>query len=94
MVRPVAVRPLAHHRLWIRYQDGTEGEVDLSHLAGKGVFAAWAQAGVFDQVKLGRHGQLEWPGHLDLCPDSLYLTLTGKRPEDIFTGPDPARSDA
>ena len=94
MIRPVDVRPLAGHRIWLRYQDGTEGELDLSHLAGKGVFVAWDQPGVFDQVKLGRHGQIEWPGDLDLCPDSLYLTLTGKRAEDVFAGPDQAPSDA
>ena len=57
-------------------------------------FSAWDQEGVFDQVKLGQHGQLEWPGDLDLCPDALYLTLTGKRPEDVFTGPHQATSDA
>ena len=94
MIRPVEVRPLARYRIWLRYQDGTEGEVDLSHLAGKAVFSVWEQEGVFGQVKLGPHGQIEWPGDLDLCPDALYLTLTGKRPEDIFTGPDRIRSDA
>ena len=78
MVRAVEVRPLARYRIWLRYQDGTEGEVDLSHLAGKGVFA---------RAKLGPHGQIEWPGDIDLCPDALYLKLTGKWPEDVFTGP-------
>jgi hypothetical protein len=68
--------------------------VDLSHLAGRGVFAAWEREGAFDHVKLGHHGHLEWPGDLDLCPDALCLTLTGKRPEDIFTGPHHAPSDA
>jgi len=57
----------------VRYQDGTEGEVDLSHLAGKAVFAAWEQEGVFAKVKLGPHGQIEWPEDMDLCPDALYL---------------------
>ena len=94
MVRPVEVRPLAGYRIWLRYQDGTEGEVDLSYLAGKGVFSVWEQEGMFAQVKLGAHGQVEWPGDLDLCPDALYLTLTGKRPEDIFSGPDRIGSDA
>lgn len=94
MIRPVEVRAITPYRIWLRYQDGTEGEVDLSHLAGKGVFAAWEQDGVFAQVKLGEHGEIEWPGELDLCPDALYLALTGKRPEDIFTGPDPHRADA
>jgi hypothetical protein len=36
MVRPIEVRPAGRYRIWLRYQDGTEGEVDLSHLAGTG----------------------------------------------------------
>jgi hypothetical protein len=87
MVRPVEVRPLSPYRIWLRYQDGTEGEVDLSHLAGKGVFSVWEQEGMFAQVKLGPHGEIAWPGDVDLCPDALYLRLTGKQPEDIFEGP-------
>ena len=34
------------------------------------------------------------PGEIDLCPDALYLTLTGKRPEEVFTGPDRPCPDA
>ena len=94
MIRPVEVRAVAPYRIWLRYQDGTEGEVDLSHLAGRGVFSTWEREGVFAAVKLGSHGQIEWPGELDLCPDALYLTLTGKRPEDIFIGPERTDPDA
>lgn len=39
-VRPVEARALARYRIWLRYHDGTKGEVDLSHVAGRGVFAA------------------------------------------------------
>ena len=84
MVRPVEVRPLPRYRIWLRYQDGTEGEIDLSHLAGRGVFALWEQEGVFARVQLGPHGEVEWPGDVELCPDALYLRLTGKRPEDVL----------
>ena len=89
MVRPVEVRPLAPYRIWLRYQDGSEGEVDLSHLAGKGVFTIWEREGVFARVKLGPHGEFEWQDDVELCPDAIYLKLTGKRPEDVFTGPAP-----
>ncbi len=92
MIRPVEIRPLGRYRIWVRYQDGTEGEVDLSHLAGKGVFAVWDQEGVFAVVRLGTHGALEWPGAVDLCPDAIYRRLTGKRPEEGFTGPEPTRA--
>lgn len=88
MVRPTEVRAVGRYRIWLRYDDGTEGEVDLSHLAGRGVFAAWDNEGVFAKVRLGSHGAIEWPGDLDLCPDALYLRLTGKRGEEVFSGPD------
>ncbi len=35
-VRPIEVRALAPYRIWLRYDDGIEGEVDLSDLAGDG----------------------------------------------------------
>ena len=78
------VKSLGAYRLSLRFEDGTEGEVDLSDLVGSGVFAAWEQPGVFEAVQIGEAGELCWPSEIDLCPDSLYLRLTGKRPEDIF----------
>jgi len=41
MFEPLEVKALANYRIWIRYADGSEGEVDLSHLAGKGIFELW-----------------------------------------------------
>ena len=41
LVQPTAVEPREGYRIWISYADGPAGEVDLSHLAGRGVFAAW-----------------------------------------------------
>jgi hypothetical protein len=70
--------------LFLRYEDGTQGMVDLSSVAGRGVFAAWMQPGVFQKVRLSEVGAAEWPGELDLCPDSLYMQLTGKKPEEVF----------
>ena len=86
MPRPIAARPLPGYRLWIRYYDGAEGEVDLSGLAGRGVFRAWEQPGVFESVTIGEHGAIVWSGDLDLCPDALYMELTGKKPEEVFPG--------
>jgi len=78
MVRPVSVRALPAFRIWLRYSDGVEGEVDLSDLAGRGVFAAWNDVAFFNSVRLGSHGAIEWGPELDICPDSMYLRLTGK----------------
>jgi hypothetical protein len=37
--RPLKVKALPNSKLWVKYSDGVEGEVDLSHLGGKGVFS-------------------------------------------------------
>jgi hypothetical protein len=78
------ISPKAGYRLFLRYDDGACGEVDLSAYAGRGVFAAWLMPGVFEQVILAAAGHPEWPGQIDLCPDALYMQLTGKCPEEVF----------
>jgi hypothetical protein len=78
------IAPKGDYRLFLRYDDGSNGEVDLSAYAGRGVFVAWLKPGVFDQVRLTANGHPEWPGEIDLCPDALYMQLTGKSPEEVF----------
>jgi hypothetical protein len=48
------------------------------------MFAAWQQPGVFEQVSVTSEGAVKWPGGLEMCPDALYLRMTGKKPEDLF----------
>ena len=78
------VKALPGYRLDLEFDDGVSGTVDLSDLVGKGVFAVWRDRHAFEQVRLGSSGELVWGDQIDLCPDSLYLKLTGKTPEDIF----------
>jgi hypothetical protein len=66
------------------FDDGASGTVDLSDLAGKGVFALWDNRSGFEQVRVGRSGELVWGDQIDLCPDALYLRVTGKKPGDVF----------
>jgi len=77
-------KSLPAFRLELRFDNGETGVVDLSSLAGRGVFAAWEKPGVFERVSVSSEGAVEWPGELDLCPDALYLQMTGKKVEDIF----------
>ena len=84
MKKAVEVKPLSGYRIWLRYDDGAEGEVDLSHLAGRGVFKAWTDRKVFESVHVDSSGAIAWNEDLDLCPDALYLRLTGKAAEELF----------
>ncbi len=83
---PVAleVKPFANHRIWLRYADGVEGIADLTEFVGSGVFKAWAVEGAFEQVRVGPAGEIRWSDQIDLCPDSLYLKVSGKTPEELF----------
>ena len=71
-------------RIWVRFDDETEGEVELSDLAGNGVFRAWEDRKLFEAVFVGPPGSIAWPDGIELCPDSTYLRLTGLDPEDLF----------
>ncbi|OFV90677.1 MAG: hypothetical protein A3H95_12590 [Acidobacteria bacterium RIFCSPLOWO2_02_FULL_64_15] len=84
MPKPTDVKALPNHRIWLRYDDGIEGEIDLSDLAGRGVCEPWNDAAFFNAVHLGSHGAIEWSSDLDLCPDAMYLRLTGKSVEEVF----------
>ena len=84
MFKPLEVSALPNYKLWLRYSDGTEGEVDLSDFAGRGVFKLWNDYSAFEGVYIGEQGQIAWSDEIDLCPDALYLRLTKKRPEEVF----------
>lgn len=84
MFKPIEVRALPNYRLYVCYDNGVEGEVDLSHLVGKGVFAAWNDPGNFQKVSIGSSGEIRWNDQIDLCPDSIYMRISGKSPEEVF----------
>ena len=84
MKRVSRVKVLSGYRLELEFDDGVSGIVDLSENVGKGVFDLWRDPLNFDQVRIGSSGELVWGDRIDLCPDALYLKVTGKKPEDIF----------
>jgi hypothetical protein len=84
MFQPVKATPLPSYKLRLRYVDGVEGDVDLSHLVGQGVFSLWNEPGAFERVEIGPHGAIRWSDEVELCPDALYLEITAKSPEEVF----------
>jgi hypothetical protein len=85
MIKIIEARALGSFRLYVKFSDGTEGELDLSDLAGQGVFSAWDDSAFFERVQIGSSGRsLEWDSQIDLSADSLYMNLTGKTVQDLF----------
>jgi len=75
----VACKPRPNYCVWIRFDDGLEGEVDLHDLVGKGVFAAWASIEFFNQVRVDpRTDTLSWGQEIDLDPYVLREKISNK----------------
>ena len=83
---PVKVEPREGFSIWIEFADGTTGTVDLSHLADGPAFVGWKDREFFESVRINEDVAIEWDEVVQLCPDSLYLRVTGKSPEELFTG--------
>ena len=75
---------LDNYRLSLTFEDGVCGTADLSGLVGSGVFAAWNRYDAFRNVRIGDSGELIWSDQVDLCPDSLYLRVTGKTIDELL----------
>lgn len=58
------------------------------------MFAAWNDYEAFRMFTIGSAGELGWAGEIDLCPDALYMQVTGKSPEDVFPALKRQRIDA
>ncbi|MEA3356809.1 MAG: DUF2442 domain-containing protein [Candidatus Bipolaricaulota bacterium] len=84
MKRITKVKALENYKLDIQFADGTSGVADVSGLVSKGVFSLWEDFEEFRKVEIGPTGELIWKEQIDLCPDALYMNITGKRPEDVF----------
>ena len=68
------VTVLPDFRLFVRFVDGTEGEVDLSALVRRpdaGVFAELADSAAFSKAFV-LDGYVSWPGGQDLAPDAMH----------------------
>lgn len=73
IVHVTQVEPLANHRLRLSFEDGVEGEVDLSSRRWRGVFAPLQEQAFFEQVKLDEEvGTIVWPNGADIAPETLH----------------------
>jgi len=79
-VHVVDARALGGHRIWMRFDDGVEGEVDLaSHLDGE-VFAPLRDPNYFAQFRVGAGRTLESPNGADFAPEFLRELVARRMP--------------
>ena len=66
--------------LWVRFEDGAEGEVDLSQSLVGPVFEPLREKQYFAQVRIDPElGTIVWPNGADVAPETLYerVRVTG-----------------
>lgn len=79
----ISVKALEKYRIQVKFDDSTNGVLDLSDYAGKGLFISWDKDDNFSKVFIsGESGAITWPGDLDIDTLTLWLQLKGISYED------------
>ncbi len=65
-------RYVKDYTIWLRFADGTEGEVDLSDELWGPVFEPLRDSEFFRKFEVAEYGTLAWPNGADLAPEFLY----------------------
>jgi hypothetical protein len=74
--KPVEVQYLSDYRVWVRFADGVEGEVDLGDELWGEIFEPLKKKSEFARVYLHEElGTLVWPNGADFAPEFLYMKL-------------------
>ena len=69
----VEARYVSQYTVWLRFEDGTQGEVDLSAELYGSVFEPLKDHAFFSQVRVNPDtGTVEWPNKADFAPEFLY----------------------
>ena len=74
----VEAHPLGQHQLYLRFENGVEGEIDIAEMIDfTGVLAPLADPIFFAQFTTDpKTGTVTWPNGADLYPDVLYAAVT------------------
>ena len=85
----VEVEARQPYKLWITFDDGVSGIVDLTQWSTRGNFAAWSDVTLFKTAQLRPYGAIAWgeDDTLELDPTAMYLDLTGMSFEDLHPKP-------
>lgn len=70
--------PEPGYKLYVVFEDGISGMVDLHNWKGKGVFEYWNNEENFKNFKITNNKKIQWNEDIDMDPDSFYLRLIGK----------------
>ena len=76
LVDVIEARHVRDHIVWLKFADGTEGEIDLQSSLRGPVFEPLDDVDYFKQVRVDPElGTIVWPNGADIAPETLYARL-------------------
>src|SRR5206468_9264438 len=95
MIRLVSAEPLPQYRLKVTFNDGLSGVFPVEPERRGGVFLKLLETRVFDAVTINPDfGCVEWPGGIDLCPDTMHQAMAGSASEAALDSTAALREEA
>jgi hypothetical protein len=81
MLHVLEAKWLGDSRVRLRFDDGVAGDLDVRRVVPfDGTFAPLNDPAFFGQVYVDPSwGTLNWPGDLDLAPEALWESVTGRK---------------
>jgi Protein of unknown function (DUF2442) len=77
LVDVVDVHYVRDYVVWLRFEDGSEGEVDLRSSLRGPVFEPLHDVAYFKQVRVDPElGTITWPNGADIAPETLHARLS------------------
>ena len=72
MTQLIRLEARPQYRLFVEFDDGVSGEIDLSSRLFGPMFEPLRDERIFAQVTIDEFGAPCWPNGADLAPDALY----------------------
>ena len=68
----VEAKHVRDYVVWVKFEDGTAGEIDLASELWGPVFEPLKNPEYFANVAVAEYGTIAWPNGADLAPEFLY----------------------
>jgi Protein of unknown function (DUF2442) len=68
----IAAKPVRDYVVWLKFEDGSEGEVDLASELWGPVFEPLRDPEYFRKLAVAEYGTIAWPNGADLAPEFLH----------------------
>jgi hypothetical protein len=79
MIEVAEARYIGGYTLWLRFENGVEGEIDFTDDLKGRIFGALRDVELFKSFST-EYGALDWPNGAGICHSVLYKTVLGGVP--------------